>query len=430
MKQKKINARVPKLRFPKFKNAGEWEEKKLGEVAEFFKGKGISKEDIDQNGKILCIRYGELYTYYDVLIDSIRSRTNVPNTELFISKINDVIIPSSGETKEDIAKASCILIDWVALGGDINVIRSNKLNGIFFSYYINSAKKRDISKIAQGDTVVHLYISQLEKLLVSFPSLPEQQKIADCLSSLDELISAHSKKLDTLKTYKKGLMQNLFPADGETVPKLRFREFKKAGEWEEKKLGKVLTIQGGFAFDSNNFLDYGNYQIIKMSNVYNGILDLTRSASFINILKDNEREFLLNDKDIILSLTGTVGKRDFGHTVILQNPNNLLLNQRLARLYKPINVEAKFVFYTSKTIIFQDQFFMLAKGGTGNQTNVGTSDISQIKIRIPSLPEQQKIADCLSSLDELISSQAQKIETLKVHKKGLMQGLFPAGEKE
>ncbi len=201
---------VPKLRFPEFKKAGEWEEKKLGDVAEFFKGKGISKEDINKNGKILCIRYGELYTYYDVIIDNIISRTNRPISELFISKKNDVIIPSSGETKEDIATASCILLDSVALGGDINVIRT-KINGIFLSYYLSSAKKKDISRIAQGDTVVHLYISQLEKLRINFPSLPEQKRIAECLSSLDELIAAQGKKIELLRLHKKGLMQGLFP---------------------------------------------------------------------------------------------------------------------------------------------------------------------------------------------------------------------------
>ncbi len=126
---------VPKLRFPEFRDAGEWEEKKLGEIAVFHKGKGISKADIDSNGKTPCIRYGELYTNYKEIISSIVSKTNLPITELFLGCKNDVIIPSSGETKLDIATASCLTLDGVALGGDINVIRCDQ-NGVFMSYYL------------------------------------------------------------------------------------------------------------------------------------------------------------------------------------------------------------------------------------------------------------------------------------------------------
>jgi type I restriction enzyme S subunit len=201
---------VPKLRFPEFQNAGEWEVKKLGEVCEFLKGKGISKQDVCDNGSQPCIRYGELYTIYNEIIKEIKSFTNLSSDELILSEENDVIIPSSGETKEDIAKASCIKVKGVALGGDINILRSS-LNGEFLAYYLSYALKENISKIAQGDAVVHLYATQLKKLEISFPSLPEQQKIAACLSSLDDLITAQTQKIEQLQRHKKGLLQGLFP---------------------------------------------------------------------------------------------------------------------------------------------------------------------------------------------------------------------------
>lgn len=207
---------VPKLRFPEFRDAPEWETKRLGEIAHFYKGKNISKADIDPQGKTQCIRYGELYTHYNEVIKTIFSKTNLPISELFFSCMNDVIIPASGETKLDIATASCVPFDGVALGGDINVIRCNQ-NGVFLSYYLNSAKKIKIAKIAQGDTVVHLYSSQLKELDVMLPKSPEQQKIADCLSSLDELIAVQTQKLDILKSHKKGLLQQLFPSTDEEV---------------------------------------------------------------------------------------------------------------------------------------------------------------------------------------------------------------------
>lgn len=200
----------PKYRFPEFENDGDWVEKKLGEVAKFFKGKGISKNDIIENGQISCIRYGELYTTYGETILNVKSKTNVEKSELFFSLKNDVIIPSSGETQIDIATASCVMLDNIALGGDLNVIRT-EINGVFLSYYLNSAKKLEIAKMAQGNAVVHLYNHQLATLLITFPEPKEQQKIATVLSSVDELIVAQREKIEALKEHKKGLMQGLFP---------------------------------------------------------------------------------------------------------------------------------------------------------------------------------------------------------------------------
>ncbi|MFN6136092.1 MAG: restriction endonuclease subunit S [Bacteroidota bacterium] len=199
---------LPRLRFPEFE--GEWEERRLGDVATFHKGKGISKADISINGRTPCIRYGELYTVYGEIVENVQSRTDIPVDDLFLSQSNDVIIPASGETRLDIAKAACVIHDDVALGGDLNVIRTSH-RGVFLSYYLNGPKRYDIAKVAQGDTVAHLYPSQLKKLVVSLPSEAEQQRIASCLSSLDELITKESNKLETYKTHKKGLMQGLFP---------------------------------------------------------------------------------------------------------------------------------------------------------------------------------------------------------------------------
>ena len=208
--------RVPKLRFPEFWDEGEWEESQLETVATFAKGKGISKSDISIDGMLPCIRYGELYTHYKETINSVVSYTDLPSNNLVLSQANDVIIPASGETQIDIATASCVLKSGIALGGDLNIIRT-KMNGIFLSYYMNNAKKKAIAQLAQGISVVHLYSSQLRRLDINIPELPEQQKIADCLFSIDELITAQAQKLDTLKTHKKGLMQQLFPSADEVT---------------------------------------------------------------------------------------------------------------------------------------------------------------------------------------------------------------------
>ncbi|WP_419612838.1 restriction endonuclease subunit S [Thiolapillus sp.] len=204
---------TPRLRFPDFREAGAWEVRRLGEIGKISKGKGISKSDIKPNGALPCIRYGELYTHYGEVIRDVVSFTDANPGNLVLSEENDVIIPASGETKEDIATASCVSVKGVALGGDLNIFYS-PMNGMFLAYYIRGNLKFEISKVAQGNSVVHLYTTQLEKLKLAVPPYPkEQQKIAHCLSSLDEVIGLESHKLDALKNLKKGLMQQLFPQE-------------------------------------------------------------------------------------------------------------------------------------------------------------------------------------------------------------------------
>jgi type I restriction enzyme S subunit len=226
----------PRLRFPAFGEA--WEPRRLGDIADIYKGKGISKSDISDNGIHQCIRYGELYTVYGEVITEVISKTSLPAEDLFFSNSNDVIIPSSGETKEDIATAACVVPKGVALGGDLNILRSQEI-GTFLSYYVNGPLRSDISRVAQGNSVVHLYPRQLEELWISLPSRDEQQKVADFLLGLDTGIGAETRKLVALKAYKQGLMQLLFPADGQKLPCLRFPGFK--GQWKEAKGGSLFS---------------------------------------------------------------------------------------------------------------------------------------------------------------------------------------------
>ena len=187
-----------------------WENHKLGDVAIFLKGKGVAKKDIVEDGERECIRYGELYTDYGEVISKIKSRTNQSMTNSILSLSHDVLIPSSGETAIDISKASCVLSDGVILGGDLNIIRSKVIDGMFLSYYINSQKKYEIAQMAQGNSVVHLYAKQLAKIEILCPCKKEQTKIANFLSALDNKIAVKKAELDKLKTWKQGLLQQLF----------------------------------------------------------------------------------------------------------------------------------------------------------------------------------------------------------------------------
>ena len=202
---------VPRLRFPEFESAGDWKLDQIGNVASITKGKRVSKADITKDGATPCIRYAELYTHYAEVIDEVVSHTNVPHDNLTLSQTEDVIVPASGETRVDIARAACVLSEHVALGSDLNVLRSD-LYGPFFSYLLNSPLRHSIARVAQGDTVAHLYPKQLSQVWLAYPLRLEQQKIADCLGALNDLIVAEVRKIEALRQHKQGLMQQMFPS--------------------------------------------------------------------------------------------------------------------------------------------------------------------------------------------------------------------------
>ena len=416
---------VPRLRFPEFRDAGPWEVKRLGEVGTIIKGKGISKSDIKPNGILPCIRYGELYTHYREVIRTIVSFTDADPGDLVLSQHNDLIIPASGETKEDIATASCVMLDGVALGGDLNIFRS-PIDGRFLAYYVRGNLKTQIAKVAQGDSVVHLYPSQLEKVELGVPHEPaEQQKIADCLSSLDEVIELQAKKLEALQAHKKGLMQQLFPREGETTPRLRFPEFRDAGPWEVKRLGDVVSITGG-GTPSRSRKDFwnGNIPWVSSSDVSDESIHELKITRWITseAVSSSATKIVPENSILLVSRVGV------GKVAISRIP--VCTSQDFTNL-TPLRDDFIFLgYYLSAWANVLKSFGQgMAIQGFKKQ------DIENLAIPLPDansgpLPdansgEQQKIADCLSSLDELIELQAKQLEALKAHKKGLMQQLFP-----
>ena len=182
----------------------------MSDIADLSKGIGISKDQLSADGEP-CILYGELYTKYkSETIKEVISKTNIDNTKLVKSKANDVIIPCSGETAEEIATARCVLKDDILLGGDLNIIRLHGYDGSFMSYQLNGKRKYDIAKVAQGVSVVHLYGEHLKNIKTINPSLNEQKKIANLLSLLDERISTQNKIIEKLEALIKGIRNDVF----------------------------------------------------------------------------------------------------------------------------------------------------------------------------------------------------------------------------
>ena len=197
VRQSKPN--VPTLRFKEYTD--EWRASPMGTICTFHKGYGISKDNLSSEG-VPCVLYGELYTTYkSAIAKHIRSKTKLDPTTLFHSERNDVIIPCSGETAEDIATSICIPYDDVLLGGDLTVIRS-ELDGAFLSNQINSARKYDIARVAQGKSIVHLHADELKKIIITYPSKEEQQKIACFIDKLDDRIKCQNKIIEDLKILK------------------------------------------------------------------------------------------------------------------------------------------------------------------------------------------------------------------------------------
>jgi type I restriction enzyme S subunit len=395
------HALVPRLRFPEFRKSPAWRKKSLSEIGTISKGKSLSKADLSVAGASPCIRYAELYTHYGEVITEVISRTDVPASELFLSEAGDVIIPASGETKADIATAACVEQAGVALGSDLNVVRSN-LHGAFFSYLLNGSKKREIAKVAQGDTVAHLYPSQLSQVQIEFPNSAEQRKIADCLGSLDELIAAEGRKLKALRVHKQGLMQQLFPREGETRPRLRFPEFcddtpnfKHVADFAKVTTGKK---------DTQNKVPEGRYPFFVRSQ------NVERIDSFSY------------DGEAILTSGDGVGVGENYHYI----HGRFDFHQRVYCIYDFGECSyGKFVFYYF-ALHFNRRVKQMSAKNSVDSVRMGM--ITEMPIWLPRITEQRKIANILSSLDDALGTQADKLGNLLAHKRALMQQLFPSPE--
>lgn len=204
------------------------------------------------------------------------------------------------------------------------------------------------------------------------------------------------------------------------VPNLRFSNLDKL---MKVRLGDICTITGGYAFDSHKMTQKGDYQIIKMGNLYNGIFDLSRNSSFINAPTKKELEYLIQENDILITLTGTTNKKDYGYTVQMEQPKNLLLNQRCA-LIRASKVNEKYLFYLLNSNDFLKQFYASSTGGTGNQTNVSINDMLDFKVYISNENDQSKISNILNALDKKILTQIKIINDCMSYRNAIVDYFF------
>ncbi|KZX10984.1 restriction endonuclease subunit S [Methanobrevibacter curvatus] len=397
---------TPKLRFSEFSD--EWEEKKLEDIANFSKGKGISKNNISKEG-IECIRYGELYTTYNEKISRIVSKTNLAKEDLILSEKYDIIIPTSGETAIDLATASCVMKKGVAIGGDTNIIKT-KENSLFLSYYLNN-KQKEIASLAQGVSVVHLYSSALKKLKLNLPKIKEQEKISNFLTKIDRKITILEDKLSYFKDFKKFCLQQLF------TQKLRFKNANGENypDWEEKKLNDIITLQGGFAFKSSLFTkEKIKNKVIKIGDI-NNYVNLEKIDTYSAETPDEIYKVFVGD--FMIALSGAT----FGKNGIVKEGGFAYINQRIA-LFNCKNCNKKFIYQLINTSLFR--YYLDTIPTSSAQPNISNKDILNYKTSIPSLEEQEKIANFLTNIDKKIEKIEEELNKNQEFKKGLLQQMF------
>lgn len=226
-----------------------WEQRHLGNNASFSKGSGYSKADLREKGTPIIL-YGRLYTNYQPIIDKIDTFVEKKNGSVY-SQAGDVIVPGSGETAEDISVASVVKNSGVILGGDLNVIHPNsKLDSLFLALSIsNGSSHKDMARRAQGKSIVHLHINDLEQIKSYFPSIEEQKKIGQLFQSLDRTITLHEEKQRQLEQLKKALLQKMF-ADKKEYPELRFNGF--SDSWNKNKVSELFTITRGYVLPAKD----------------------------------------------------------------------------------------------------------------------------------------------------------------------------------
>lgn len=406
----KVNL-IPELRFHEFKNEEEWDLKEFSKYIKLDRGSSprpIQDYLTQDNSGVNWIKIGDTKNAINSVIYSVEEKITLKGAEKSrrVEK-GELILANSmsfGKTYE-LAIEGCIYDGWFVLRKfESHFNKSFLLQMLNSDFMQNQYKRLSAGGIVQNISSDIVYNSKL-----FYTQLLEQKKIASCLSSLDEIIAAHSQKLDALKDHKKGLMQNLFPQEGETVPKYRFREFEKDGEWVKTKLGDSAIFINGRAYKQEELLETGKYRVLRVGNFF------TNKNWYYSDLELEEDKYC-KDGDLLYAWSASFGPR-------VWKGEKVIYHYHIWKVLPAESISNDFLF----VLLDKETERMKTQNANGFALlHITKGTIESWECSIPkSKVEQQKIASCLSSLDALISAEAEKIEQLKLHKKGLMQGLFP-----
>ena len=404
----------PKLRFPEFRDKDGWEEFTGDKIFE-----QINDRNPDPNLPVLAITQ----EYGAIPRDAIDYHVSVTDKSIEnykVVRVGDFIISLRS------FQGGIEYSQYHGICSPAYVILRRRIEGSdsYFKHYLKTNRfigllTKNLEGLRDGKMVSY---TQFSELSLPVPSPTEQQKIAECLTSLDELIDAHGQKLDELKAHKKGLTQQLFPREGETIPRLRFPEFQDAPEWTQHKFGNFVVES--FYGTSESTSDKGQYPVLRMGNMVDGGLDFTNLV-YIDLDREKFDVIRLKKGDILLNRTNS--RELVGKISLFEMESECITASYIVAFRLNTNeVHPLFCNVMLNTQLYQAKIKLLATPSI-SQANINpTTFRNSLDILIPTKSEQRRIANCISSLGEMIFAQTQKLEALKIHKKGLMQQLFPS----
>jgi type I restriction enzyme S subunit len=398
--------KIPEIRFPEF--SGEWVEKKLGEVGEFYLGLTYTPQYVNNGVPFLSVK------------DIVKGKINFKNTKYINKKEFNEITENAKPKKDDVlfgrvgTLGNAVIVETnqpFAIFVSLGFIRVYKnYSNVFIKEWINSNFfKKQVNSLVGGSSQKNLNVGWLKKFKIHIPpTLEEQQKIADFLSSIDEKIEITAKKIEELKQYKKGLLQKMLNViNGE--PEIRFKEF--SGKWVESKLANVVEFFNGKAHEKDIIKD-GKYIVINSKFIStNG-----------NTKKYSNIAYLLAKKnDIAMVMSDIPNGKALAKCFYIDKEDIYTINQRICLLRVKTNeIYSKYLFY----LLNRNKYYLKFNDGV-NQTNLRKNDVLNCPILIPpTLAEQQKIAEFLSNIDKKIELEENKLKKIKEYKKGLLQKMF------
>lgn len=406
----------PKIRFKGF--SGEWKRSTLGDLALFSKGSGYSKSDICKEGTPVIL-YGRMYTKYQSVFDEIDTFVN-PKDNSVVSKGGEVIIPGSGESSEDISLAAMVKNEGVILGGDLNILKFNqKVNDpAFMSMAITySPTRAELSSYSQGKTVVHLRNSEIAKGTIRYPDILEQNTIVNYVLSLDAQISASTSRLASLKQMKAASLQAMFPQEGETVPKVRFKGFE--GEWKKVKLNTFAKriMRKNSNLESSLALTIASaYGLVSQAEYFNNLV----------VGSNIQNYYLLKKGEFAYNKSYSNGY-PFGSVKRLDRYEQGILSTLYIVFSIDNSVSSDYITHFFDTTLWHKEIAERAEEGARNHglLNIATRDFFDIYIWMPDcVKEQQSIASFFTSLDRQIALHTKRLEKLKQIKAACLDKMF------
>jgi type I restriction enzyme S subunit len=417
-KEEATPALVPKLRFPEFQEAEDWQKKEIGNVCEILNNR---RRPITESE-----RQPGPYPYYGAsgIVDFVGD---------FIFDERLLLVGEDGAKWGAFERTAFIAEGQYWVNNHAHVLKPFAIIDTLLENYLTMT---DLGPFVTGAAPPKLTLGKLKGIPIPVPpTTAEQQKIAECLSSVGELIAAQARKLDALKIHKKGLMQQLFPRAGKTQPHLRFPEFQNAREWVLTSVGGMVEKNclfppkdgnhGNIHPKSSDFVANG-IPFIMASDLNGGLIDIETCHFISKEQADKLQKGFAKEGDVLLSHKGTVGEVAVVRKI--QTPYLMLTPQvTYYRVKDRKKLSNEFLAQLFVSDSFQSNLLEVSGGGT--RAYIGITEQAKLRVQLPiDVTEQQRIADCLTSLDDLIAAQTQKHEALKTHKKGLMQQLFPSTE--